>query len=183
MDRVQKSGHLHPFRLINGVAASKIDAFSFLKSRTSVGEIVLDHQVLGIFAVDERCDIGTLGGLDGFHVLESQSGQVGGDLRIGAGSDLVDHGPGEGNGGFIADVRKETIFHISLFLPFFCHGYDGTPQKTSVFRTVIHRHQGERCFTVFVPLQKHGCHNAHGAGDLVGPVINISLYVGEISSG
>ena len=87
---VEAGGHLHPLHLIDGVSVSEVHT-GLLQGGPSVGEAVLDNQILGTLSVDKGSDVGVLGGNHRGHVLYTQGSQVLANGVGRTGGDLVNH--------------------------------------------------------------------------------------------
>ena len=70
VERVQARRNLHALDAVHGVAVGHVDA-GFLKRRASVGEVVLDDEILRAFRVDERRDERLLLSDERAHVLDA----------------------------------------------------------------------------------------------------------------
>ena len=141
MERVETGADLHLLGLVDGFAFGEDDA-AVLKCRMTCRELVLDDEVLRLFCVDKRCNVGVLIGDDGFGVTKSCVRQHFCDIGIGSGRDLVDHGDRESDLGFIVQVSNEVRTDLSVCSPSIGDREDSRLQLVAVVRAVVH---GDEC--------------------------------------
>ena len=174
MQRVQAGGDLHPLGLVHGVPVGQVDA-GLLQRRAAVGELVLHYQVLRALGVDEGRNVGVPGGDDGRHALDAVFGQRFLHHLVGAGGDLVDHGPGEGDLALVLEVIQEVLPHKALLLPGFGHRHHAGLQLLAVMGAVVHADHGQRRGARAEPLIQQGGHHAHGVAGVFGAFVHVGL--------
>src|SRR5699024_6690177 len=95
---------------VYGVSVGHVNA-GFFQCRSSVRELVLDYQVLRLLSVYERSDIGSLGSDHRSDILNACFLQLCAYRIRRSWSDLVDHGPWEGNLILIGQVLYEAFLY------------------------------------------------------------------------
>ena len=78
MKRVETGGDFHPFGLVDRIPVGQVNA-GLLKGRTSVGETILNDQILRALGVDKGSQIGSAGRDNGLHSLYAGLNQPGPD--------------------------------------------------------------------------------------------------------
>ena len=178
MERVEAGGNLHFLRLVHRVPVGHVHARS-LQGGPAVGETVLHHQVLGPLGVDKGGDKGIFRGDDGGHVLHAQAGQRLLHHLGGAGGDLIDHGPGEGDLTLVGHPHGEFGGDITPVQPLLHHGHDAGAQLFPVVGAVVHAHHGDGRAARLEALPKQGGGHAHGVGAALRAVVKVGLDHGE----
>ena len=178
MQGIQAGGDLHALGLVDGVAVGHIDARLFQRGAT-VGELVLNDQILRALGVDERGNEGVLAGNDGLHILDAVGNQLLLHDLVGARGDLVDHRPGEGDLAFIAEVVDEILTDIALFQPSLGNGHNAGLQLFAVVRAVVHADDRQGISTGVETLQQQGGNHAHGMAGVGGTLVNVRLHNGH----
>ena len=161
MQGVEAGADLHLLDLIDGLAVAVEDTAQ-LQRRTAIGVVVLDAEVLGLLGVDEGSGEGVLLGDDGVVVLKTVVSQHLLDLGIRAGSDLVDHAPGEGDLGLVLDVGQELGGDQALLDPLGSVGKDCGLDLIAVVRAVVHALDGQGQSTGLEALVEQSSDLAHG---------------------
>ena len=169
MKRVEASGHLHGLHLIHRFT-SGIEHTAQFQRWTSVGIVVLHHQVLHFLGIDKWSRERVTFSLDILVVLESVSGQHLFHLHVGTWCDLVNHRPGEGNLALIEQVVEEFCWHQSVLHPLLCICQHTGFHLVAVVGAVVHALHGQRQFALFakwreealVEQKGHLAHSKHG---------------------
>ena len=181
MERIQTGGNLHSLYFINSVSVSHVYA-GFFQGRSSVGELVLDYQVLRSFCVYERSNISSLGSNHWSDVFYSGFFQICAYRISRPWCDLVDHRPWEGNLFLIRNVVDESLIYKTFCQPFFSHSGDRILEFLAIVRAVIHRNYCQRIFSGFVTLKEQGAYNSHSGAWFFRTVVNVGLDKWEVIS-
>ena len=158
---VEAGADLHLLDLIDGLAVAVEDTAQ-LQRRTAIGVVILDAEVLGLLSVDEGSGEGVLLGDDGVVVLKTVVSQHLLDLGIRAGSNLVDHAPGEGDLGLVLDVGQELGGDQTLLDPLGSVGKDCGLDLIAVVRAVVHALDGQGQLAGLEALVEQSSDLAHG---------------------
>ena len=178
MQGVEAGGDLHPLGLVDGLPVAEDDAH-FVQRRTAVGELVLDHQVLGPLGVDEGRGIASFFRHDGLHALDA----VGGEALLhhlgGTGHDLVDHAPGETDLALIVQPVHKALLHQTVSAPDFGDLRHAVVEGLTVVAAVIEAAHGQReAAGLIAPVEELG-EGGHGVFRVVGALLHIGLHGGQ----
>ena len=179
MERIQTGCYLHALYLIYCIAVCHIYAGLF-KCRSSVGEFVLDYQILRSLCINKGCNIGLLGSNNRSHILNSGLFQLLAYRISRSWGNLINHRPWEGNLCLICDVGYKIILYKALFAPLFCHGYDRALKLLAIMRAVIHGNYCQRILSCLIALIKQSTYNCHSRTGFVWSIVNICLNKREI---
>ena len=135
MQWVETSADLHFLDLVDRIAVGEIHP-GILKGLATIGEGILDYQILAFLGIYEWCDIGVLVSDDELGILETVFLEHCLYIGIGAWGDLVNHGPREGYARF--EVVLESFLSQSVCNPLPCDGHDSILEFLPVVRAVVH---------------------------------------------
>ena len=179
MERIQTGCYLHALYLIYCIAVCHIYAGLF-KCRSSVGEFVLDYQILRSLCINKGCNIGLLGSNNRSHILNSGLFQLLAYRISRSWGNLINHRPWEGNLCLICDISHKLFFYKALLAPLFCHSYDGALKLLAIMRAVIHGNYCQRILSCLIALIKQSTYNCHSRTGFVWSIVNICLNKREI---
>ena len=133
-----------------------------MERRSTVGIVVFDDKILHFLGIHERCREGVLLCLDIVIILKAVGSQHLLHLLVGAGSDLVDHRPREGDLRLILQIVEEGSRNQSVVHPAFSIGKDTGFHLIAVVRTVVHRLDGKGQQSGIEAFVQQCCNLTHG---------------------
>ena len=171
MQRIEACADLHFLDLVDGLSVGEHDAALF-KRRSSVREIVFDDEVLSLLGVYERSHIGLHGGDNGSKVVDAVSVDDLLDGLVGTRSDLVDHGPGEGD--LVAfDISLKLRLCDAVLYPALCESSDSGFKLVAVVGAVVHADHGDRLLACLKAGIQKGSNFTHVALGLLRALFHI----------
>ena len=163
MQGIEAGADLHPFYVVNGFSFGEHNTAQ-VQGRTAVGEVFFNDQIFCLLGVDEGGGVGVAAGDDGLVVFESICGKHFLYLGIGTGGDLVDHAPGEGNGGLVVQVAYEVGFHQTGIAPSLGIGKNAFFDFIAVVGAVVHalnRYRELACQVTLIQQHRQLAHHQH----------------------
>ncbi len=163
VQRVQAGRDLHGVGLLGRVAVREDDA-ALIERGTTVGEGVLDDEVMGLLGVREARESRAGLGLGDLQVVETllDEGVLG--LGRGVGGDAVNHGPREAHASLVGDVVDEALRHEAVGEPAVGNGEDGVAETATVLGEVVGGNHGDRRGAGLIALKEQLGDDAHRAG-------------------
>ena len=128
------------------------------------------------FCIYKWSNVSLLSSDDRLHFFHTESFKIICNLFARTWSDLVDHGPWEGNDFFITYICNEIIIYKSLLLPLFCHCKNRFTEFCTILGTVIHRYQCNWISSCFESFIKHCYQYCHGSCRFVRSVLNVRFH-------
>ena len=116
MEGIQTGCHLHGLHLVNSLSCG-VERTTQVEWWTSVGIVVLNHQILHLLGIYEGCREGVLLGLYIVVVLETVLSQHVLHLLVRTRRDLVNHRPREGNLLLVFQIGEESLRNQSVLHP------------------------------------------------------------------
>ena len=142
MKGIQAGADLHFFHLVHSLTVG-VENARFIQRKLSVGEGVLDNEILAFLRVDEGGDVGFLSGDTGCQIADSILFQHGLNGIVRSGGDLIDHGPGEGGFGPVINIGNKAVPDQAVVLPGGCECAHRSIQLVAVVGAVVHADQAD----------------------------------------
>ena len=159
VQRVQARRHLHRLHLVDRFAGG-IERTTQVQRRTTVGVVVLYHQILCLLGIHEGSGKGVLLRLDVFVVLEAVLGQQFLHLLVRTRRNLINHRPGEGHQCLITNIVGKALRHQSVVHPSLGVCQHAGLDAIAIMRTVVHRLHGNRQTAGLIAFIQQGRHLA-----------------------
>ena len=175
MKRIKAGTHLHLLRLLHGGPVGEVHPRP-LQGGPSIGEGILQHQILGDLRVDEGSNEGAGVGFADGHIRQAQPLQLLLDLLGGMGGDLIDHGPGEGHLAAVVQPGQEVPGHQPPLLPAGGDALHRILELLAVLGAVVHAHHGDGSAPRLEPAVEQGGGDGHGMSGTVGPALQVPLH-------
>ena len=175
MKRIEAGTHLHLLRLLHGGPVGEVHPRP-LQGRPSIGEGILQHQILGDLRVDKGSDECAGVGLADGHVRQAQALQLLLYLLGGMGGDLVDHGPGEGHLTSVGQPGQEVLRYQASLQPSGGDALHRILELLTVLGAVVHTYHGDGGSPRLESPVEQGGGDGHGVSGTVGAALQVPLH-------